>query len=125
MLLLSVSAGWVELLRQSLPRPVIRWCSLDKGKEKDIKDYLHTHDEVRYPVRGEGYEKLTNETYTVRNTLEEDARPIRDKSTAVIGEGIGGEEVIGERKHIVITLMILRFVPKQLKSMGKKKSLKI
>lgn len=41
-------------------------------------------------MRGEGYEKLTNETYTVRNTLEEDARPIRDKSTAVIGEGIGG-----------------------------------
>lgn len=30
---------------------------LDKGKEKNLKDYQHTHDEVRYPVRGKGYEK--------------------------------------------------------------------
>ncbi|GEN89046.1 GMC family oxidoreductase [Oceanobacillus sojae] len=87
----TVGVGWMGgIVAAELTKAGYKVVGLDKGKEKDIKDYLHTHDEVRYPVRGEGYEKLTNETYTVRNTLEEDARPIRDKSTAVIGEGIGG-----------------------------------
>ncbi|GGP08370.1 GMC family oxidoreductase [Oceanobacillus neutriphilus] len=87
----TVGVGWMGgIVAAELTKAGYKVVGLDKGKEKDIKDYLHTHDEVRYPVRGEGYEKLTNETYTVRNTLDEDARPIRDKSTAVIGEGIGG-----------------------------------
>ncbi|WP_164669383.1 GMC family oxidoreductase [Virgibacillus doumboii] len=87
----TVGVGWMGgIVAAELTKAGYSVVGLDKGKEKNLKDYKLTHDELRYPVRGEGYQKLTKESYTVRNTLDQKAAPIRDKATAVIGEGIGG-----------------------------------
>lgn len=87
----TVGVGWFGgIVAAELTKAGFNVVGLDKGKEKNLKDYMHTHDEVRYPIRGEGYQKLTKESYTVRNTLNQEAYPIRDKATAVIGEGVGG-----------------------------------
>ncbi|TQR10993.1 GMC family oxidoreductase [Psychrobacillus soli] len=87
----TVGVGWFGgIVAAELTKAGYNVVGLDKGKEKNIKDYQLTHDEVRYPIRGEGYQKLTKETYTYRNTLDQEATPIRDKATSVIGEGIGG-----------------------------------
>lgn len=87
----TVGVGWMGgIVAAELTKAGYHVVGLDKGKDKNIKDYLHTHDEVRYSVRGEGYQKLTDETYTMRHTLNDEAAPIRDKSSAIVGEGIGG-----------------------------------
>ena len=87
----TVGVGWFGgIVAAELTKSGFNVVGLDKGKEKNIKDYQLTHDEVRYPIRGEGYERLNVETYTWRNTLDQEATPIREKASAVIGEGIGG-----------------------------------
>ncbi|KGR79796.1 GMC family oxidoreductase [Ureibacillus manganicus] len=87
----TIGVGWMGgIVASELTKAGFNVVGLDKGKEKNIKDYQLTHDQIRYPNRGEGLEKLTSESYTYRNTLNQEARPIRDKTRAVIGEGIGG-----------------------------------
>ncbi|WP_339183619.1 GMC family oxidoreductase [Oceanobacillus sp. FSL W7-1293] len=87
----TVGVGWMGgIVAAELTKAGYHVVGLDKGKEKDIKDYLHTHDELRYHLRGEGTNKLTGETITYRNKLDQDAKPVRDHSMIAWGEGIGG-----------------------------------
>lgn len=87
----TVGVGWLGgIVAAELTKAGYHVVGLDKGKEKNLKDYLHTHDELRYNFRNEAVQKLSDETYTVRNTQDQEATPIRDKSAAIIGEGIGG-----------------------------------
>lgn len=59
-------------------------------KNKDIRDYLYTHDELRYVSRRDGTIKISSETLTVKNSLEEETVPIRNSTDVIIGDGIGG-----------------------------------
>lgn len=87
----TVGIGWMGgIVAAELTKAGFNVVGLDKGKEKNIKDYQYTHDELRYTNRGDGAQKLTNESYTVRNTLDQEATPIRDRLQAMIGEGVGG-----------------------------------
>lgn len=87
----TVGVGWMGgIVAAELTKAGYNVVGLDKGKEKDLTDYLYTLDEVRYGARGEGLIPLDNETFTVRNTLDETAVPIREKSSVIIGDGIGG-----------------------------------
>jgi len=87
----TVGIGWMGgIVAAELTKAGFNVVGLDKGKEKNLKDYALTHDELRYKNRGEGLQKTTNETHTVRNTLDEEAYPVRSKLSAIIGDGIGG-----------------------------------
>ncbi|RKQ30264.1 GMC family oxidoreductase [Oceanobacillus halophilus] len=87
----TVGVGWMGgIVAAELTKAGFNVVGLDKGKEKNLKDYLHTHDELRYTHRGGGTQSLKSESYTVRNTLDDEAVPIRDQGMAVVGEGVGG-----------------------------------
>ncbi|SOC39262.1 GMC family oxidoreductase [Ureibacillus acetophenoni] len=87
----TVGVGWMGgIVAAELTKAGFNVVGLDKGMEKNLKDYQLTHDELRYHVRSEGNQSLTHETFTLRNTLDQEANPIRQKSSIVIGNGIGG-----------------------------------
>lgn len=87
----TVGVGWMGgIVAAELTKAGYQVVGLDKGKDRSLKDYLYSLDEQRYITRRDGNQNLNEETYTVRNTLNEEAKPIREKTSAVIGEGIGG-----------------------------------
>lgn len=87
----TVGVGWMGgIVAAELSKAGFKVVGLDKGKDKNLSDYLYTHDELRYHVRGDGRQGFSSETVTFRNNLNEEARPVRDKSMFVLGGGIGG-----------------------------------
>lgn len=87
----TVGVGWTGgIVAAELTKAGYQVVGLDKGKDKDLADYLYTLDEQRYITRRDGTQNLNEETYTLRNSLDQEAKPLRDKTMAVIGEGIGG-----------------------------------
>ena len=87
----TVGVGWMGgIVAAELSKAGFKVVGLDKGKEKDIRDYLHTHDELRYSIRKDGTLSLAQESFTFRNRLDEEAKPVRYRNMAVFGAGIGG-----------------------------------
>lgn len=87
----TVGVGWMGgIVAAELTKAGFNVVGLEKGSERTREDYLHTHDELRYTIRGEMESKLTKETYTFRRNLGEEAIPVRDKATIRMGTGTGG-----------------------------------
>jgi gluconate 2-dehydrogenase alpha chain len=87
----TVGVGWMGgIVAAELTKAGFNVVGLEKGDERTREDYLRTHDELRYTIRGEMESKLTKETYTFRKNLEEEAVPVRDKSNIRMGTGTGG-----------------------------------
>lgn len=87
----TVGVGWTGgIVAAELTKAGFTVVGLERGPEKTREDYMHTHDEIKYDLRGEIEHNLTKDTFTVRNTLKEEAVPIRDKSNSRIGTGNGG-----------------------------------
>lgn len=86
-----IGVGWAgSLVAKELTKAGFQVVGLERGADRDPKDYLHTHDELRYNLRGKLLQDLTKQTYTVRNTMKDTARPVRTKGLVVLGEGPGG-----------------------------------
>ncbi|SOC44446.1 GMC family oxidoreductase [Ureibacillus acetophenoni] len=87
----TVGVGWMGgIVAAELTKAGFTVVGLEKGAERTREDYLRTHDELRYTIRGEMESKLNKETYTIRRNLNEEAIPVRDKAMIRIGTGTGG-----------------------------------
>ena len=89
-----VGVGWAGgILAAELGKQGLKVIGLERGRERSIKDYTMIHDELRYGIRYELMQDLSKETVTFRNTLKEQALPMRQLGSFLLGEGLGGAGV--------------------------------
>lgn len=64
---------------------------LERGKDQKTEDFIGSKDELRYARRNEIIQDLSKESFTIRNTKDETATPIRaNDSSFYIGTNTGG-----------------------------------
>jgi|SRR5690625_1630573 len=89
-----VGAGWSGgIAAAELTKEGYEVVSLEKGKDRKLEDFIGSKDELRYYIRGEMMEDLQISTFTSRNTLEDEALPVRSTENRWIGDGVGGSGV--------------------------------
>ena len=89
-----VGVGWAGgIIAAELGKQGLKVIGLERGRERSIKDYTMIHDELRYGIRYELMQDLSKETITFRNTLKEQALPMRQLGSFLLGEGLGGAGV--------------------------------
>lgn len=87
----TVGVGWMGgIVAAELTKQGFTVVGIERGQGRTMKDYLQTHDELKYASRGELTHSLKKDTYTLRNTLADEANPIRDRTMVTIGDGDGG-----------------------------------
>src|SRR5690625_7264847 len=67
--------------------------ALERGEEKQQSDYTGVKDELRFTDRFEMTQKLSHETITSRNTMDEKALPVRTRDEMMDGTDLGGGSV--------------------------------
>lgn len=86
-----VGMGWAgSIIAAELTKAGIEVVGLERGKERDMTDYLMVHDELRYQHREEMMQDLSKETITHRNHRDMRALPMRHYGTFIVGDGTGG-----------------------------------
>lgn len=91
---LTIGAGWAgSIVAMELAQNGREVLSLERGSERGPDEYLTMHDELRYDLHYEMMQDLSNGTFTVRHTPEEEALPMRRYGFALIGTGVGGAGV--------------------------------
>ncbi|MGM1032300.1 MAG: GMC family oxidoreductase [Bacillota bacterium] len=86
-----VGMGWAGgIIASELTKAGIKVVGLERGKERDMSDYLMVHDELRFQHREELMQDLSKETITHRNNRKMRALPMRNYGTFIVGEGLGG-----------------------------------
>ncbi|UYZ00950.1 GMC family oxidoreductase [Peribacillus frigoritolerans] len=86
-----VGMGWAGgIIASELTKAGIKVIGLERGKERDMSDYLMVHDELRFQHREELMQDLSKETITHRNNQKMRALPMRNYGTFIVGEGLGG-----------------------------------
>src|SRR3954470_8276152 len=89
-----VGVGWAGgILAAELGKQGLKVIGLERGRERSIKDYTMIHDELRYGIRYELMQDLSKETVTFRNNPKEQALPMRQLGSFLLGEGLGGSGV--------------------------------
>ncbi|WP_067727728.1 GMC family oxidoreductase [Oceanobacillus damuensis] len=87
----TTGVGWTGgIVAAELTKAGYKVVGLERGEDRTIEDYLHGHDELKYNQRKELMQKLTKDTITWRNTMDQDAVPVRDEEAFVVGTGVGG-----------------------------------
>ncbi|WP_249872826.1 GMC family oxidoreductase [Oceanobacillus saliphilus] len=91
---LTVGAGWAGgIVAAELTKAGHQVLSLERGSERTIEDFLHSHDELKYGQKKELMKPITSDTVTVRNNEKQDSRPLRNIINHPIGTGTGGSGV--------------------------------
>lgn len=107
-----VGAGWSGgIAAAELTKEGYEVVSLEKGKDRKLEDFIGSKDELRYYIRGEMMEDLQISTFTSRNTLEDEALPVRSTENRWIGDGVGGSVVHWNGFTYRWLLRILKFTP--------------
>lgn len=87
----TTGMGWTGgIVAAELTKAGYNVVGLERGEERSVADFLMGHDELKYNIRKDLMQKLTKDTLTFRNTINEDARPVRDEGSLVLGTGTGG-----------------------------------
>src|SRR5699024_11404279 len=73
-----------------LTKAGIKVVGLERGRERNMSDYLMVHDELRNQHRQDMMQDLTKETITHRNKRKMRALPMRHYGTFIVGDGLGG-----------------------------------
>ena len=78
----TTGMGWTGgIVSAELTKAGFKVVGLERGEERTTEDYLHGHDEVKYTVRKELMHKLSKDTITFRNNLNEVAPAIPPSGT--------------------------------------------
>ncbi|PID14498.1 GMC family oxidoreductase [Sporosarcina sp. P34] len=86
-----VGMGWAGgIIASELTKAGIEVVGLERGKERQVKDFLMVHDELRYQHREDLMQDLSKETITSRNNGKMKALPMREYGTFIVGDGTGG-----------------------------------
>src|SRR5699024_4854218 len=89
-----VGSGWAGgITAAELTKKGYQVVCLERGKDQDREDFVGSKDELRYGKRFDLLYDLTKDTYTTRNTSDEEAVPIRKHQYPIYGEDTGGSGV--------------------------------
>lgn len=89
-----VGSGWAGgIAAAELTKEGHKVVVLEKGKEQSVDDFVGIKDEVRFSLRYDMMQKLSKETITARGSIDDIALPVRNNSSARLGEGKGGAGV--------------------------------
>lgn len=87
----TVGVGWTGgIIAAELTKAGYKVVGLERGQDRETKDYFNLHDELKYVVRKELMQDLSDDTITHRNNLDQTAHPVRDQPSNVLGTGVGG-----------------------------------
>ncbi|ASN06459.1 GMC family oxidoreductase [Virgibacillus necropolis] len=87
----TVGVGWAGgIIASELTKAGLKVVGLERGEERTTEDFQMVHDEYRYAIRYELMQDLSKETITFRNSLNEQALPMRQYGAFLIGTGVGG-----------------------------------
>lgn len=90
----TVGAGWTGgIVAQELATDGKEVVSLERGDERSPQDYLTMHNELRYALRYELMQDLSQGTLTFRHTPDDEALPMRRLGSFLLGKGVGGAGV--------------------------------
>jgi gluconate 2-dehydrogenase alpha chain len=94
---LTVGFGWTaSILAQELTEAGLQVLALERGGFRDtVPDFSTTHiqDELRYAVRNGLFEEPERETLTFRNSMDQQALPMRHLGSFLPASGAGGAGV--------------------------------
>lgn len=86
-----VGLGWTGgIIAAECAKAGLSVLGLERGRSRSTEDYLRIHDEYRYALRYELMQDLSKETITIRNNRKMPALPMRQLSSFLLGEGLGG-----------------------------------
>ena len=92
-----VGFGWTaSILGHELTEAGLNVLALERGKFRDtVPDFATTHiqDEYKYAVRNSLFEDPARETLTFRNSIDQEALPMRHLGSFRPGSGVGGAGV--------------------------------
>ena len=89
-----VGTGWSGgIVSAELTKAGHKVVALERGDEKTTDDYMHVKDELRFSLRYDMMQNLSEETITSRNDRNIEALPVRTQDTLVIGNDVGGGSV--------------------------------
>ena len=87
----TVGLGWTGgVIAAECSKAGLKVVGLERGEKRGTEDYLKVHDEYRYAVRYELMQNLSKETITIRNHRKMPALPMRQMSSFLLGNGLGG-----------------------------------
>lgn len=87
----TVGVGWSGgIVAAELTKKGYKVVGLERGEDRQLQDYLHLHDELKYGFRKEMMKDLSDDTITHRVNMDQTAAPVRDISSNVEGTDVGG-----------------------------------
>ncbi|MEH6996670.1 GMC family oxidoreductase, partial [Neobacillus drentensis] len=82
-----VGVGWAGgIIAAELTKQGLNCVGLERGKERKTEDYFMIHDELRYALRYDLMQNLSNETITFRGNEKIRALPMRQYGSFLLGE---------------------------------------
>lgn len=87
----TVGVGWTGgIIAAECAKAGMKVRGLERGQNRGTEDYSLVHDEYRYAIRYELMQDLSKETITFRNNMKQQALPMRQLGSFLLGEGLGG-----------------------------------
>ena len=89
-----VGVGWAGgVISAEMAKAGKKVVALERGEHAKLEDYTGVKDELRFTNRFEMMQDLSHETITSRNTLDEEALPVRTRDEMMAGTDLGGGSV--------------------------------
>lgn len=86
-----VGTGWAGgVISAELAKAGKKVVALERGENRNRHDYTGVKDELRFTNRYEMMQNLSHQTITSRNTIDEQALPVRTRSELMAGTDLGG-----------------------------------
>lgn len=87
----TVGVGWAGgIVAAECSKAGLKVVGLERGGDRDTKNFSMKHDELRYSQREELMQDLSKETLTFRNNSDQRALPMREFGKFFMGFGVGG-----------------------------------
>ncbi|KIH71490.1 GMC family oxidoreductase [Salinicoccus roseus] len=87
----TVGVGWTGgIVAAEAAKAGLQVVGLERGRERGTEDYQNIHDEYKYAIRYELMQDVSKETITFRNTPDQQALPMRQLGSFLLGENLGG-----------------------------------
>src|SRR5699024_3156301 len=86
-----VGTGWAGgVVSAELSKAGYQVVALERGENRNTADYTGVKDELRFNNRYQMMQNLSHETITSRNTMDEEALPVRTRQEMMAGTDLGG-----------------------------------